>query len=355
MQARTVLLIVALTASAITTATAQGFGAQATTPEPSGGLAAPLDSLVPDTTRGVETPVDVVGTVDHVTGLAEDGTGIALPVDALPLDALPLDGLTDPAHVEVGVEAPTAPIGDKRSLGEQAAAVAAPAAGSALVAVTLGFLAFGGEGLRLLQSRIAGSVVRALRGAVGLLAALPLLSLFSRIERGAVMDNAQRARVHEVIAQDPGLSLSQVSARAGIAWGTAVHHLRRLEQHGMVVSLRDMGHRRFFIANTPAAAQRAAVSVVMHPTARRIAEFVAHRPGTDQAGICQALGLNNPAASKHLSHFEQRGLVVAQRSGRSRHYHATGGLHSALLLLDPAPAMASPQAAARTLHPMVAG
>lgn len=339
MHPRTVLLLLVCTVSVCATATAQQLGAQVTTTsEPVERLAAPVDRVVPAAEGLVETPHAVV---DDVTALAEDQTGIALPLAAI----------TDPALDVQGSGSVSASAETEPSFSEKAAAVAAPAAGSALIAFTLGALALGGEGLRVLQARIAATVVRALRGAAGLLVAFPL---FSRIERGAVMDNPQRARVHEIVAQDPGLSLSEVGARAGIAWGTAVHHLRRLEQHGIVVSVRELGHRRFFLANTPAAAQRAAVSVVMHPTARRIAEFVAHRPGTNQAGICQALGLNNPAASKHLSHFEEHGLVVAQRSGRNRHYHATGGLHSALLLLDPASVAAVPQQA-RPVAGVVAG
>lgn len=279
-----------------------------------------LQGLVPDTGDVLEPASPLVG---GVTEVAHDATGIALPVEALG------HGPTGAAGVSGSESAPER----SRSLGERAAAVATPAASAGLLAVALGALAVGGEGLRLLQARLAGSLGRVLRAAAGLLIAVPL---FSRIERGAVLDNPQRARVHEVVSQDPGLSLSEVGQRAGIAWGTAVHHLRRLEAHGMVVSVRELGHRRFFISNTAAAAQRSAMSAVMHPTARRIAEFVAQRPGTDQAGICQALGLNNPAASKHLGQFETRGLVLSQRSGRRRRYHATSGLHSALLLLEPA-------------------
>jgi predicted transcriptional regulator len=237
------------------------------------------------------------------------------------------------AGVTVGPAAATRDDNAPASFGARAADVAAIAAAPTLVALGLGALALGGDGIRLVQSRLSSLLGRALRAG----AALPL---FSRIERGDVLGNPVRARVLDAVAQEPGLSLSEVTQRAGIAWGTAVHHLRLLERHRLVVSVRELAHHRYFAAGTPAAAQRAAVSVVLHPTARRIAEFVAQRPGTDQAGICRALRLNNPSASKHLSQFESRGLVQSQRVGRSRLYQATGGLRSALLLLDPASAMA---------------
>lgn len=216
------------------------------------------------------------------------------------------------------------------SLGAQLAHVAAPAAGISFIAVVAGALALGAEGLRVLQGRIAGLLGRFGR-------VLGALFLFSRIERSALLDNPVRARVHQAVAQDPGLSLSEVSTRAGIAWGTTVHHLRRLEANGMVVSESRLAHRRYFIANTPAAEQRTAVAVVMHPTARRIAHLVNQRPGIDQTGICHALALANPAASKHLSKFEAEGLIVSQRVGRGRHYHGTTTLDSALRLVESSP------------------
>ena len=322
MPLRTALLMLACAAALIAPAAAQVTDleiAAAPSVKEEDVVTSPLQDFVPETDRVLQP---VAPLVDDVSKAAHEATGITLPVEAL---------RPQPAAVAV---ATSASVGEQPpSLGERAAAVAAPAAGAGLIALALGGFAMGGEGLRLLQSRLMGALGRAVQAVAGLGLAIPL---FSRIERGGVMDNPQRARVHEAVVQEPGLSLSEVGQRAGIAWGTTVHHLRRLEAHGMVVSVRELGHRRFFAANTPAAAQRSAMSAVMHPTARRIAEFVAQRPGTDQAGICQALGLNNPAASKHLGQFETRGLVLSQRTGRRRHYHATSGLHSALLLLGPA-------------------
>jgi DNA-binding MarR family transcriptional regulator len=221
------------------------------------------------------------------------------------------------------------------SFGARMSSAVAPAAEPALVAFLVGALAIGIEGLRTLHFRVSGRLGRFGRILAGW---LPGLALFSRIEGGNLLNNPVRARIHDVVAQDPGLSLSEVRSRTGIAWGTAVHHLRRLEAHGMVVSVSQLAHRRYFAANTPAASQRTAMTVVIHPTARRIAHLVSQRPGIGQTGICHALGLNNPAASKHLRQFETQGLVLSRRDGNSRIYHPTGALHSALLLLEPASA-----------------
>lgn len=212
-----------------------------------------------------------------------------------------------------------------------------PLARSVFATLALAVIALGADGWRMLHGRAGSLVGRALRASI---LALPFLSLFSRIEKGRILDNPVRSRVHDLVGQEPGITLTAIQARAGVAWGTAVHHLRRLETHGLVVSAQQAGHHRYYLANSAAAARRGAVAVIAHPTARRIAELVAHRPGIDQAAICQTLGLNNPAASKHLSQFALQGLVLSHRAGRFRQYHATGCLHEVLALTDrPAPSI----------------
>ncbi len=336
MHDRTVLLMLAFSALLLLpAATALSLGSGPT-------AAAALDSAP-------QGPADVAPIVQEATSSIPAAPALDTALPSTVLDAsLPLarDGqIGISANVEASAAAsasassddsvagPESAAASTQPLREQLADVAVPAAGSAIVALLVGALALGAEGLRLLQAKAAGVFGKFGRLLAGAIFAFPL---FSRIERSRLLDNPVRARVHDAVTQDPGISLSDVSARAGIAWGTAVHHLRRLEAHDMVVSVTRSGHRRFFAANTPAATQRAAVSVVMHPTARRIAHLVSQRPGIDQTGICKTLNLNNPAASKHLHQFEAQGLVLSQRTGRSRHYHPTGGMHSALLLLEPA-------------------
>lgn len=286
-------------------------------------------------------------------------------------DLVPLPGrlvelevdLTD-AQVGVSVEAPLLPsvqldiAGNPGAAGEES--VAAPAApppgtappfpkaagmvaGQAGGAAALGLVATAPAlPMEALGARVSGWFAQAreavrpyLRPIGRALRALPFfVPLFARIGGERLLENPVRARVHAAIAQDPGLSLQGVRERAGVAWGTTVHHLARLERHGLVVSVRHGNHRRFFPVNTQASRHRRELTVLSHPTALGIARFVVECPGTDQKGLCTALGLRNPAASKHLGRFERLGLVEGQVVGRSKVYTATELLHSALALLE---------------------
>ncbi|MEA3143441.1 MAG: hypothetical protein QOG31_765 [Thermoplasmata archaeon] len=174
-------------------------------------------------------------------------------------------------------------------------------------------------------------------GAFSALAALVLglgTFLFSRIDGEALLENPVRQRVLETIRDGPGVCIGEVRDRTGVAWGTAVYHLHRLERSGVVVSVRQKGARRYFAANTQVSRHRTDIAALAHPTAQRIAHLVHRRPGIDQSGVCRELGLQNPAASKHLGRFQSLGLVTAQRAGRSRLYQGTAALEQALTALS---------------------
>jgi predicted transcriptional regulator len=202
----------------------------------------------------------------------------------------------------------------------------------ALLAAIVAIVAGGVDGLRSLLAVCLVGLRRALRGLV-------VAPLFSRIEGASILENPVRQRIHEAIGQDPGLCMQAVRQRTGVAWGTAVYHLHRLERGGLVVSVRSGSSRRYFAANTPVSRHRAHIAALGHPTAQRIAHVVHANPGINQAGVCRQLGLLNPAASKHLGRLESLGLIATQRAGRSRLYQATEALDAALgVLQQPAPA-----------------
>ena len=162
------------------------------------------------------------------------------------------------------------------------------------------------------------------------LAGLPLGHLFSRIQGPRVLEHQTRAHLNQIVAERPGLSQQELQVAAALAWGTTLHHLRRLERNGLIVSEVQGGRHRYFPANSEASRNRAGLALVSQPTAQRIALLVSQSPGRAQDEICQVLGLRGPAASKHLARFEKNGLVTVVRDGRHRRYNPTLQMHAVL-------------------------
>lgn len=306
---------------------------------------------------GLDAPL--IGPQEVDVGLANDGLGVSVDSSILPTAKLDLPLIEAVAGPGSGSprSAPPPPAVPPAPTPPDLPAAVAGATGSAAGAVAIGIaVAAPGmpwEGPWSAVSNWMAQVRESLRPAgraVGrFLKALPfLVPLFSRVAPERLLENPVRARVHEAVSSDPGLSLQDVRDRSGIAWGTTVHHLARLERAGYLVSVRHGNHRRFFPANTPVSRSRRELSVLAHPTAHRVAAHVLAEPGTDQKSLCAALGLNNPAASKHLSRMERLGLVSVETVGRSRLYQPTDLLRTTLATMDtlggvrPGPAQVEP-------------
>lgn len=176
-----------------------------------------------------------------------------------------------------------------------------------------------------------------------------LVPLYSRISNAALFENPVRKRVSAYVRANPGATIMEVRNAVGIAWGTAVYHLERLERSGELVGERRGNHHRYFQANTPEARQRVGLSTLQQPNAYNLARAIAENPGIHQKGLCDGLGLNNPAASKHLRKLRDAGLVQAHRISRYVVYEPTDRLHSTLDLMADGPGGPGPDAPAAGL------
>ncbi len=164
---------------------------------------------------------------------------------------------------------------------------------------------------------------------------LPLgAGLFSRIQGDRVLDHPVRSAVREYVEANPGATMQEIRGAVDVAWGTVVHHLRRLEAEEHLVSQREGNHRRFFVRNTMSRAQRDDLATLAADNARQLALAVALRPGLRQKDLCDQVGVSNPVASKYLKRLEEGGLVRSMAQSRSRLYWPTERLEQTIPLLD---------------------
>lgn len=154
-----------------------------------------------------------------------------------------------------------------------------------------------------------------------------LAPLFSRVRGDRLLDNDVRQRVHQMVEENPGITIKEVTQVCEIGWGTAVYHLKRLEDARLVVSQRHRQHRRYFkngggIAN----ADKAAFGELKNPTGARLAQAVANQPGSCQKELCAAVGVGASLAHKYLTRLGEAGLLVTQRQWRQVRYYPTAQL-----------------------------
>lgn len=252
-----------------------------------------------------------------------------LPAVETPALPVPVGVAADPAALSVGVEAPL-PLGAGTRIalcdgclglglqaGPDAASAAQPAAASpgpsragivAAVEDAPPEAVAAGSSVLALGLAAAAWLARAGLGSLG------LGSLFSRIEDGDLARHPMRRQALDFIAANPGATVQDVRRALGLAWGTTVYHLGRLEKAGQVAVRHVAGRRGHWpLGQAPRAGDPAG-------TGAELVRLVRERPGLSQLELARLAGVGAPAACKQLRRLEEAGLVVAQRAGRSRQY-----------------------------------
>lgn len=177
---------------------------------------------------------------------------------------------------------------------------------------------------------VAAFIAATSSGLSVLLLALPaLVPSFTRLLPNRLLEDGVRPRIMSLLGTEPGLGIIDVKQRLQIGWGTAVHHLERLERAGLVVSEAHGRRRRFYLPDD-SRARRTAASVLGVDTNRRILDFLRENPHATQTEVRHGLALSAPLAHKYLSRLAETGLLSATRDGKNVRYEAAASVEDAI-------------------------
>ncbi|WP_436344295.1 helix-turn-helix domain-containing protein [Natronorubrum sp. FCH18a] len=168
---------------------------------------------------------------------------------------------------------------------------------------------------------------------------------YSRYDDSDPLENDRRRAVYETIQADSGCYLSQVSEESDVALSTVRHHVRVLEEEGLVTTAKVNGKRRYFLADgeTPTEAtdeSDTVATVELHaaleePAKRDVLETLAELGAVNNGRLADELERDPSTVSHHLSALEENGLVVREKDGRSVTNELTPPVEAALRDADP--------------------
>ncbi|WP_247001177.1 winged helix-turn-helix transcriptional regulator [Halosolutus gelatinilyticus] len=150
---------------------------------------------------------------------------------------------------------------------------------------------------------------------------------YSRYDDSDPLENGHRRAIYETIEAEPGCYLSELGDRSEVSLSTVRHHVRVLEDEGMVTTAKVNGKRRYYLDATgdPAASDRSSnepVDVELHaalaePAKRDVLEALADLGPAHNGRLATELGRDPSTISHHLSSLAEDGLVVRERDGRA--------------------------------------
>lgn len=150
---------------------------------------------------------------------------------------------------------------------------------------------------------------------------LGLVGLFSRLERGELLDHPARAKLVQIVEAQPGIHFHDLAQKAELANGTAVHHLRKLSDSGHLAVRRSGRYTCYFPGGRVDPHTAAAAPLLKSEGARQVLEAVRGKPGMSNLEVAQATGLQPSTVNYHVQRLSQAGLVAALRDGRMVRLH----------------------------------
>lgn len=275
------------------TATVEAAGASVTV------QLSPAEKLVFDRVDAIGLPAPHLGPIA--------GT-VTLP-GPLVTDEAPDDG--SDGHV-VMTAAPTEPSPEEGGLDGVAFTIAPAAAMAAVAAV---------------------HVAPRLGGWRRLVSLIPLFPLYSRIAREDVLDHDTRAAVYELLKDEPGCSLEEITDRLDLSRSTARHHVRVLVDAEMIA---HTSHGRCRI-HYPVGREDEAIArhVLANENRARVARTLAEGPRS-VTEIAEALDENAGAVHFHLKKLCEAGLVERRENG-SITYRAAADALREKVTFEPVP------------------
>lgn len=140
-------------------------------------------------------------------------------------------------------------------------------------------------------------------------------SLEPRITQGP------RLRIYQCVARVPGAHLRGIERMTGLPLGQVLYHLDRLERMGLVVSVRDYGFRRYFVAKAVDRREKKLLGALRHAAPRRVVLALLDRTGQTHKELQAAVGVAGSTLSFHLQRLLDSGVLVREREGVSNVYH----------------------------------
>lgn len=163
------------------------------------------------------------------------------------------------------------------------------------------------------------------------LAHLPAVALYQRLQRDAALENPVRARLYEVVAKNPGITIQDAAEKVGIARTTASYHLRILGREGLVIE-RPARKSVHYYRNDGRLNEdeQLRLQALASERTRNVAVLLTQKPGLQRSELARLLGLSIATVNWHLRPLAQRGLVREESRGRRRHLFPTPALNESL-------------------------
>lgn len=129
-----------------------------------------------------------------------------------------------------------------------------------------------------------------------------------------------RTDILACVAASPGIPLRRVARATGLPLGQVLYHLDRLERMGVVVSARDAGFRRYYVARDVARGEKRYLAALRHEVPRRVLLRLLEASPLSHKELQADVRVAASTLSFHLQRMLASGVLTRFRSGAANLY-----------------------------------
>ncbi len=125
-----------------------------------------------------------------------------------------------------------------------------------------------------------------------------------------------RREIYEALREVPGAHFSHLKRELDLATGTLQHHLRVLEDRGLVESRQEDRYTRYFPSMEVDRRDKELLGLLRQQTPRRVVLDLIEHGTCRLTRVSERLGLAPSTVSFHLNNLREAGIVAKPERGR---------------------------------------
>jgi predicted transcriptional regulator len=151
-----------------------------------------------------------------------------------------------------------------------------------------------------------------------------------------ILNVRARKRLYDFVCANPGYHLREVARATGLGLTLVDYHLRFLEKHGLVASMRDGEYKRYYPRSVPGAdvgraltsEERRLLALLRQPVPLRVISLLMEREAAAHKDLLERVPVGASTLSHHLGKLVAGGVIVRTKTGsyRVRDPHAVARL-----------------------------
>lgn len=119
-----------------------------------------------------------------------------------------------------------------------------------------------------------------------------------------------RRAIFDHIRLVPGAHLRGIERELTMPFGQVLYHLDYLERHGLIVTRKDGGFKRYFVTNLVGRQEKGYIAAFRHEVPRKVAVLLLLDPGMTHRQLGAHLPVTGSTLSFHLAKMTEAGILA---------------------------------------------